>query len=43
MNKLVYLHLSILEMSKTVMYDSWYDNVKPKYRKNSKIILNGYR
>ena len=31
MNKTVYLGLSILEPSKTVMYEFWYDYVKPKY------------
>ena len=29
MNKPVYLGLSILELSKTVMYESWYDCIKP--------------
>ena len=33
MNKLVYLCLSILNLSKTVMYDFWYDYIKPKYGK----------
>ena len=31
MNKLVYLGLSILELNKILMYDFWYDYVKPKY------------
>ena len=31
MNKPVYLGLSILEISKTVMHESWYDYVKLKY------------
>ena len=31
MNKPVYLGLSILERSKTVMHDSWYNYVKLKY------------
>ena len=31
MNKLVYLGLSILVMSKTVIYKFWYDYIKPKY------------
>ena len=31
MNKPVYLGLSILELSKTVMYESWYDCIKPQY------------
>ena len=30
MNKLVYLGLSILDLSKTVMYEFWYEYVKPK-------------
>ena len=31
MNKPVYLGPSILEMSKTVMYEFCYDYLKPKY------------
>ena len=31
MNKSVYLGLSILEISKTLMYEFSYDYVKPKY------------
>ena len=31
MNKPVYLGLSILERSKTVMHDSWYNYIKLKY------------
>ena len=31
MNKAVYLGLSILEISKTLMYEFWYDYIKPKY------------
>ena len=31
MNKPVYLGLSILELSKILMYEFWYDYVKPKY------------
>ena len=30
MNKSVHLSLSILELSKILMYDFWYDYVKPK-------------
>ena len=30
MNKPVYLGLSILEISKTLMYEFWYDYIKPK-------------
>ena len=35
MNKPVYLGLSILEISKTLMYEFWYDYIKRKYEKNS--------
>ena len=31
MNKLVHLRLSILELSKILMYEFWHDYVKPKY------------
>ena len=37
MNKPVYLGMSILEFSKTLMYEFWYDFVKPKYQNNAKI------
>ena len=37
MKKLVYLQLLISDLSKTVMYELWYDCVKPKYGKNAKI------
>ena len=37
MNKLAYLDLSILDLSKTVMYEFWYNYVKPKYGKNPKL------
>ena len=33
MNKLVYLGLSILELSKIVMYEFWYDYAKPIKKK----------
>ena len=36
MNNPVYLGLSILDLSKTVMYEFWYDYVKPKYGENAK-------
>ena len=32
MNKPVYSGLSILEISKTVMYEFWYDFIKPKFK-----------
>ena len=37
MNKLVYLGLSILKFSKILMYELWYDYVKPKYLKKTKM------
>ena len=37
MNKLVYLGLSILDISKTVMYEFWYYYMKPKYGDNVKL------
>ena len=36
-NKPVYLGLSILEISKTLMYEFWYDYFKPKYQDNVKL------
>ena len=36
MNKPVYLGLSILDQSKTVMHEFWRDYVKPKYGENAK-------
>ena len=35
MNKPVYLGLSILGTSKTLMYEFWYDYIKPKYQDNA--------
>ena len=37
MNKPIYLGQSILDISKTLMYEFWYDYLKPKY--NDKIKL----
>ena len=31
MSKPIYLGLSILEMSKTLMYEFWFNYIKPKY------------
>ena len=37
MNKSVCLGLSILELSKILMYEFWYDYVKPKYGEKAKL------
>ena len=37
MNKPVYLRMSILDRNKTLMYEFWYDYVKPKYNDNGKL------
>ena len=37
MNKPVYPGLSILEISKTLMYEFRYDYIKPKYQNNAKL------
>ena len=37
MNKPVYLGLSILELSKILIYEFWYHYVKPKIGKNAKL------
>ena len=37
MNKPIYLGLSILEISKTLMYEFWYDYMKPKFNDNVKL------
>ena len=41
MNKPVYLGLPILEISKIMRYEFWYDYIKPKYQKNSKLCYMG--
>ena len=37
MNKPIYIGLSILEISKILMYEFWYDYMKPKYDNNVKL------
>ena len=37
MNKPIYLGLSILEISKILMYEFWYDYMKPKYNDNIRL------
>ena len=36
-NKPFWLGLSILELSKTLKYEFWYDYVKPKYDEKAKL------
>ena len=37
MNKPIYLGLSILDISKILMYEFWYDYMKPKYNDNVRL------
>ena len=37
MNKLIYLGMSILDISKTLMYEFWYDYIKPKCKDKAKL------
>ena len=37
MTKPLYLGMSILDISKTLMYEFWYDYVKPKYKDKAKL------
>ena len=37
MNKLIYLGMSILDISKTRMYELWYDYIQPKYQDKVKL------
>ena len=37
MNKPIYLGMSILDISKTLMYKFWYDYIKPKYEDRAKL------
>ena len=37
MSKPVYLGMSILDISKMLMYEFWYDYVKPKYKDKAKL------
>ena len=39
MNKPIYLGLSILEISKILMYEFWYDYMKPKYNDNVRLCF----
>ena len=37
MNKPLYLAMSILDISKSLMYEFWYDYIKPKYGNRAKL------
>ena len=37
MNNSFYLGLSMLDLTKNVMYEFWYDYIKPKYGENAKL------
>ena len=37
MNKPIYLRLSILDLSKTVLYEFWYDHVKTRCSENARL------
>ena len=37
MNKPIYLGLTILEINKTLVYEFWYDYIKPKHQNNAKL------
>ena len=41
MNKPIYLGQAILDISKTLMYEFWYDYLKPKYGDNVKLCYMG--
>ena len=41
MNKPIYLGLSILGISKILMYEFWYNHMKPKYNDNVKLCYMG--
>ena len=37
MNKSIYLAQAILDISKTCMYEFWYDYIKPKYKEKTQL------
>ena len=42
LNKPIYLGQAIFDISKTLMYEFWYDYLKPKYGKKNKTMLYGH-
>ena len=42
MVKPLYLGMSILDISKTLMYEFWYDYIGPNYGDKAKIMLYRY-
>ena len=43
MNKPIHLGFSILVISKTLMYQSWYDYMKPKYKEKAKLCYRNWK
>ena len=39
MNKPIYLRLAILDISKTLINEFWYDYLKPKYKDNLNYVI----
>ena len=37
MNKPIYLDQTILDISKTLMYEFWYEYIKPKYKDKARL------
>ena len=37
MNKLIYLDMSVLDISKTLKYEFWCDYIKPRYKDEEKL------
>ena len=42
MNKLIYLGMTISDISKTLMYKSWYDYIKAKYGDRAKLMYKSW-
>ena len=43
MNKPVYLGMSTLDISKTLMYGFWHDYVKPSYKDTDSFVINIFK